>query len=138
MAQLNSSVLTLQKPHLNEIFRHLNGNLPHEACGLIAGDNHRSQRIFPISNLLNNPTRFEMHPQEQVSAMLKIHDSGWQILAIYHSHPTGPLSPSAVDLAQNTHPDTIHLILSCQSGDWAYRAYMYHNTRSQVIQTIVD
>lgn len=137
MAQLNSATLTLQKIHLTRILDHINATAPIEACGLVAGIDGRSQNIFPVTNTLHSPTRFRMNPEEQLSAMLSIQKLGWELIAIYHSHPTGPPTPSPTDIAQDHYPGTIQMIFGYQAGSWNYQAYMYKNNRFLSLPVIV-
>jgi proteasome lid subunit RPN8/RPN11 len=51
-----------------------------------------------------------MSPQEQLQTMLAFDRQGWQVVAIYHSHPHGPLQPSPSDLAEWTYPDALCMI----------------------------
>ena len=39
-------------------------------------------------------------------------DQGEELFAIYHSHPTSPAIPSAVDLEQAVYPAALYLIIS--------------------------
>src|SRR5690606_9974314 len=108
---------------------HATACLPHEACGLLAGQDGRAERLFPIENVLHSPVAYEMEPQQQVRAMLAIEDGGLELLAIYHSHPDGPPRPSPSDVAQAYYPDTVYLILSLAGGRPALRGYMIRDGR---------
>jgi [CysO sulfur-carrier protein]-S-L-cysteine hydrolase len=85
---------------------------PIEACGLLAGKNGRVRRLYPITNVLHSPSAYLMDARQQVEAMLQMEAHGWELLAIYHSHPHGPAEPSATDIAQAYYPDALYLILS--------------------------
>ena len=83
---------------------------PEEACGLLAGTGRVVQAIFPISNLLHSSTGFRMDPQQQVRAFIEIEQAGMELIAIYHSHPTGSLQPSQTDLAEFAYPGVAAII----------------------------
>ena len=91
---------------------HLISTLPMEGCGLLAGNDGRIEKHYPIYNRLNSPTAFEMAPEQLVSAVLELEGQGLSLLAIYHSHPDGPATPSATDIAHANYPDTVQIIVS--------------------------
>lgn len=91
---------------------------PEEACGLVAGRESLTRRVFPVSNELHSRTRFRMDPSEQLKILLEIEESGCELLAIYHSHPDGPERPSATDIAEAAYPGVVHLIWHFRAGAW--------------------
>jgi proteasome lid subunit RPN8/RPN11 len=70
--------------------------------------------VYPVDNILQSPTAYEMEPNQQVQAMLDLEAAGWKLLAIYHSHPQGPEHPSATDIALAFYPDVVTIIISLQ------------------------
>ena len=102
---------------------HLLSVLPAEGCGLLAGAAGKSTAVFPVDNLLNSPIRFRMDPQQQAQAFLKLDRMGWDVLAIYHSHPAGPPRPSQTDVAEFYYPDSFVLIWAPGSGGWDCGAF---------------
>ena len=107
-------MLYLSRPLYNQILHHLQTVYPQEGCGLIAGQNAKATAVYPIDNILKSTTAYEMDPLQQVQTMLAIENAGDELLAIYHSHPNGPATPSATDLALAFYPDTVALIISLQ------------------------
>ena len=95
--------------------RELTATLPLEGCGIMAGTTSRVERLYPITNLLASPSAYEMEPNEQLQAMVDLEDRGWEMLAIYHSHPNGPETPSQTDVLQAYYPDTAYVIVSFRS-----------------------
>ena len=85
---------------------------PLEGCGLLAGRAGRVERVYPVDNALHSPFEYEMDPRQQLQAMLDLEDAGWELLAIYHSHPHGPPDPSATDVARAYYPEALHVIVS--------------------------
>jgi proteasome lid subunit RPN8/RPN11 len=65
-----------------------------------------------------------MDPAEQIEAMFTIEEQGQQIIAIYHSHPSGPDHPSEIDLNQAAYPNTAHIIWYPSGEQWVSRAYL--------------
>lgn len=98
--------------------------LPEEACGLLAGQDGSVDQVYPVDNTLHSPTAYRMDPSGQVQAMLAIERAGLELIAIYHSHPTGPAIPSATDLKQASYPDALYVICSpTPSRAWQARAF---------------
>ena len=92
---------------------HLQACYPLEGCGLLAGDERgRVTAVYPIENSLHSPTAYEMEPKQQIEAMLALEAAGWQLLAIYHSHPQGPETPSLTDIAHAFYPEAAHVVVS--------------------------
>ncbi len=85
---------------------------PLEACGFLAGIDGVVQCIYPVDNRLASPMAYEMDPHQQLEAMLDLEERGWELLAIYHSHPHGPETPSSMDIAQAYYPEAIYVIVS--------------------------
>lgn len=106
-------MLTIERPLLNQILDHLQGCYPLEGCGLLAGDETGMvTAVYPIENSLHSLTAFQMEPHQQIQAMLDMEAAGWQLLAIYHSHPHGPERPSSTDIALAYYPETVNIIVS--------------------------
>ncbi len=100
--------------------------LPEEACGLIAGKDGLATAVAPITNSLHSPFRFQMDPREQVARMLEFESIGQSLLAIYHSHPQGPATPSGTDIALSAYPEAVNLIVSPANGEWQCRGFIIH------------
>jgi proteasome lid subunit RPN8/RPN11 len=90
----------------------LRASLPLEACGLMAGLAGRVTHVYPIDNRLSSPHAFEMDPKQQVEAILDLEKRGWKLVAIYHSHPKGPETPSLTDISKANYPDTLQIVVS--------------------------
>jgi proteasome lid subunit RPN8/RPN11 len=95
---------------------------PFEACGLVAGHGRLAKKIYPVTNMLASPVRFRMEPHEQLAAFDDIEACGLELIAIYHSHPTGPETPSETDM-QESHYEVVNLIWSPRDGEWSVRAF---------------
>ena len=105
-------ILRLTRPDYQAMLAQLQAAYPLEACGLMAGRDGSVQRIYPVANRLASSHAFEMEPEEQLRAMLDLEERGWDLLAIYHSHPLGPAGPSATDVAKAFYPDAAQVIVS--------------------------
>ncbi|GJM42002.1 MAG: peptidase [Ardenticatenaceae bacterium] len=106
-------MLTIERPFLNQILNHLQDCYPEEGCGLVAGDAlGRVTAVYPIENSLHSPTRYQMNPQQQIEAMLDLENKGWQLVAIYHSHPHSQAFPSETDIHLAFYPEAFTMIVS--------------------------
>jgi len=99
-----------------EMIRQADAGYPEEVCGLLAGSIDgrigSAVRLYPVENGLHSTVAYEMEPLAQVRAMIAIESEGLELVGIYHSHPTGPASPSPSDVAQAWYPDAAQIIIS--------------------------
>jgi proteasome lid subunit RPN8/RPN11 len=96
---------------------HVQAEYPLEACGLLAGINGRVCCLYPVENRLRSETAYEMEPGQQVRAMVAMEEKGWEMTAVYHSHPQGPATPSATDVAQLYYQEAIQVIVSLRDRE---------------------
>lgn len=126
-ARSKLSTLRLQRDHWEQMYDHVARGAPLEACGLVAGKEGKSVKVFEMENELKSPVRYRVPAKAQLEAFQEMEAAGWELLAIYHSHPAGPATPSATDLAEATYPETAQLIWSPGEDDWRCRAFRIHN-----------
>ena len=109
--------------HWQTMLDHVLACLPEEACGLVAGRHGIVGQVRPIENVAHSPSRFRMEPRAQVEALIDLEAQGQELLAIYHSHPSGPPEPSATDLAEVSYPEAAAVIWCSDSRRWQAQAY---------------
>ncbi|MDO9163240.1 MAG: M67 family metallopeptidase [Methylococcaceae bacterium] len=84
-----------------------------EVCGLIGSKNGLPTHCYPVANIADQPQqRFLLDAKQQISALAQMRERGEELFAIYHSHPTAPAQPSAIDLELATYPEALYLIIS--------------------------
>lgn len=115
--------LRLKEVHWEQMHSHAAELAPQEACGLIAGRSNLGMKVYPLTNALHSPTRFRLDPREQLQAFFDIETRGWQLLAVYHSHPNGPAIPSTIDVREAYYPQIYNLIWSRIQENWICRAF---------------
>lgn len=120
--------LILSKRHWQEMLDHVERQLPLEACGLLAGTQDRVTDVILVQNKAQSPVRFVMDPYEQLKAFDWIESNGLELLGIFHSHPTGPATASATDIAEAAY-DVMHLIWSREQTHWQLRGFWIENGR---------
>lgn len=108
-----AATLHLTTAQLDAIVGHVSAVMPQEACGLLGGVEGVVKAVYPIPNVAPNPeTSYFMEPRAQVSALSQIEARGWELTAIYHSHPPGGKGePSPADIAQAYYPEAWTLII---------------------------
>ncbi len=88
---------------------------PIEACGILAGNDGKVEKLYKMTNVDNSSDHFMMEPKEQFAVVKDIRSAGLEMLAIYHSHPETPARPSAEDIRLALAPDVIYVVLSLQA-----------------------
>ena len=130
----NDVQIALTQEQAAALIGHARGEFPRECCGLLAGRAGRVERIYRGTNIDRSPYTYMMDPKEQLFAFKEMEAAGLELLGIYHSHPTGPAEPSALDLARNYYPDAVHIIVSLSGPEPVVRAFLlepdfYHEVR---------
>lgn len=116
--------------------RHVSDS-PIEACGLLAGKDQHALSVIPISNMLDSPIRFRMDALEQLRAFEQMERDGLDLVAIYHSHPAGPIEPSPTDVAEAAYP-VINIIWAPAIGEWQARGFWIENGQAVEVALSID
>jgi proteasome lid subunit RPN8/RPN11 len=101
-------------------------DVPLESCGLLAGAGEVVQRVIPVPNALQSASRYRFSPAEQLAAFEEIEREGMEMLAIYHSHPRGPVHPSPTDIAEAFYP-VVYVIWSPRDEGWQAGGFLVEN-----------
>ena len=103
---------------------------PLECCGLLAGpavpgaSERRVVRRYPLVNAAASPIEYESDSRSMLNAFKDMRRQGWDLLAVYHSHPTSPPTPSRKDIERNYYGDElVHFIISLQSAQPEVRGW---------------
>ena len=126
------SQLTISKILLQEMLDHVTWHAPFEACGLLAGREDQVEKMIRVRNQAQSPVRFVMDPYEQLNAFDWIDSNGLDLLGIFHSHPAGPETVSATDIAEAAY-EVVHVILSRTDGIWKARGFWIENGMAQEV-----
>lgn len=96
---------------IQAILTHARADYPREACGLLMGQDGSIAEARPATNVHPSPeTHFEIDPAALVAAHRAAREGGPQVMGYYHSHPTGPATPSAIDRALAAHDGSVWAI----------------------------
>lgn len=129
----SSKTLWLTDTQLETMVTEATTYAPEEVCGLLAGKHGHTLEVILTTNLLHSPVRFRMDPQEQFQAFQIIEQRGWDLLAIFHSHPHGPATPSPTDIKESYYPDVVTLILSREGDEWVCRGFNISNNEVEEV-----
>ena len=116
------SVLELSDSLLQEMIAYVDQHAPLEACGLLAGKEARAEKMIGVLNQAQSRVRFVMDPYEQLHALDWIETHGLDLVGIFHSHPSGPETVSATDIAEAAY-EVVHVILSRHKDEWQARGF---------------
>lgn len=102
----------IEERHLAEMIAHAREEAPLEACGILAGIEGKVLKLYRAKNADRSPVSYRLEPEEQYRIFMDIEEKVWDILGIYHSHPTSPAFPSGRDLKQAYYPEAIYFVVS--------------------------
>ncbi len=110
---MKTQEIQLSRKITNQLLHSAQISPSQEICGLIGAKQEVARTCYPIKNSAEQPEiRFQLDEKQQIEAVSSMRDKGETLLAIYHSHPTAPATPSATDMKLANYPDAIHLIIS--------------------------
>lgn len=110
--------------HIEDIIAHAREDAPDECCGLIAGRDGRSERVYRMENAAHSPLRFEVAPLEVMKTLEAIDEAGLEVGGLYHSHTRTAPYPSQTDVTYaEAWPGTPWLIVGLANGDAEVRTY---------------
>lgn len=107
--------LSLEQKHIEEIVDHARSELPHEACGLLAGMGGQVAKVYRATNVEKSPVRYSIDPRELIRYMKDMDQHEWDLVGIYHSHTHTQAYPSATDVDLAFYPEAVYLILSLKN-----------------------
>lgn len=105
----------LTRAQLEQILAQARAEAPNECCGVLLGRGDTVEEVFPGRNVDETPeTRYYMHNDDVRRALDLLDERGWDLVAIYHSHPKTAPKPSATDKALVAYPNARYVIVSLQ------------------------
>ena len=105
-------MLYLSKEKAKELVEHSERESPNEACGILAGNDGKVEKVYQMTNTDKSPKTFIMDPKEQLNVMKEIRDLGMKMVGIYHSHIETEAYPSAHDVELAFYPESSYIIIS--------------------------
>jgi proteasome lid subunit RPN8/RPN11 len=110
-------VLTLPQQFIEEMIEHAREDAPNECCGIIAGQDGRTVKLFRAKNAEASPYRYNVDPQDLFRIYRDCEQNGWEFLAIYHSHTASEAYPSLTDVRLAFWPETFYVLVSLMNLD---------------------
>jgi proteasome lid subunit RPN8/RPN11 len=95
-----------------DMIRHAGEQAPVEACGLLVGVGVEVTDSYRLTNVDASSEHFSLDPKEQFAVIKDIRPKGWDVLAVYHSHPETPARMSQEDLRLALAPEMRYVIVS--------------------------
>ncbi|MDO8488653.1 MAG: M67 family metallopeptidase [Candidatus Omnitrophota bacterium] len=71
---------------------------PLEACGYLGTKDGIITKIYPLINIDKSSEHFSFDPKEQFIVVKDARAQGFDLCAVYHSHPFSPARPSEEDI----------------------------------------
>ena len=110
-------MLYLSKEKAKQLVEHSERESPNEACGILAGNDGKVEKVYQMTNTDKSPKTFIMDPKEQLNVMKEIRDVGMKMVGIYHSHIETEAYPSAHDVELAFYPEASYIIISIKDKD---------------------
>lgn len=108
----------------HEMVAHAHAGLPHEACGLFAGDGDGTVRCFyPTANEAESAKVYTVPARDFLRIERDAEDRGWQVLGVMHSHTHTEAYPSPTDVAQAPDPGWHYVIVSLRDDVASLRSF---------------
>ncbi len=123
--------LSLARPVFNAMLQQARAEYPFECFGLLGGVILPGESIrgvvlgrYPMVNVDRSRTTFRSDPAEMLAVDRDLRRRQWDILAVYHSHPTSEPIPSQTDLHDHCmYYDAVCLIVSLKGDTPTARAW---------------
>ena len=128
------AVIVFTQTLYDQMLAHELSDPANEMCGLLAGRDGVVEQILPVPNALHSPVAYRMEGPAFVEAM-KACD--FEPLGIFHSHPSGPPTPSPTDVAEAAYPESIYVIVSLHQSPPSVRAFWIVDGQVDEMQVMV-
>ncbi len=125
-------MIIIKRKVVENIFKHGQQEAPFEACGYLAGRDNQITNYYPMTNIDKSEDHFTLDPKEQFAVLKETRAAGLTIIAIAHTHPTGPAKPSDEDIKLAFDPDTIYVIASLIDQKNEIKAFKIRNGISKI------
>ena len=113
------NIFNLEKKFADEMIAHARSETPNECCGILVGVKGRVLKLYRTTNAEHSPFRYTVDSRELVTIYREIGENGWELLAVYHSHPDTDAYPSAIDIESAFLPEFLYFIISLSNPDQA-------------------
>ncbi len=123
-------MITIRQETIDRLIEQGRSKAPLEACGYLAGTGGLVERHFPMANTDKSEYHFTLDPEEQFKVFNETRKMGFEILAVYHTHPASPARPSEEDLKLAYDPDMVYMIISLLEKECEVKAFKIRNGKA--------
>lgn len=137
---MTTEAISISRKITNQLLHRAQISLTQEICGLVGGHDNIPTSCYPIDNIAEQPEqRFLLEPKQQITALATMRERKEELFAIYHSHPTTPAIPSAIDIEMAAYLDVLYLIISLNTkGVLELRGFRLTQTPPKEIKLILS
>ncbi len=115
--------MKIRKDVVKEIIAHAKKEAPLEACGYLAQKNSIVLKHYALTNRDHSEDHFSFDPREQFEAIRDARRQGFEVCAVYHSHPFTPARPSAEDIKLSIDPRLSYVVVSLAGAETDIKAF---------------
>lgn len=108
--------MRIKKEIIDKIIAHAKQGLPLEICGYLASTNGVFSHHYEMTNIDQNQEHYSMDMNEQMKTVKEARAKGFELGAVYHSHPVTPARPSTEDIKLAYDPNISYVIISLADG----------------------
>jgi len=115
--------MKIRKDILEQMGSHAKKDASIEACGYLASKDNVLSLAYELTNIDRSFEHFSFDPKEQFFALKDARNRGFEITAVYHSHPASPARPSPEDIRLSLDAQKLYIIISLLGGMENIRAF---------------
>ncbi len=119
--------MKITKEIVDAVLLHAKKDAPIEACGYLGGKDDVVTKCFPMTNIDKSKKHFSFDPKEQLSVLKNAMAKGFEMLAVYHSHPSTPARPSKEDIKLAYDPTISYVIASLADKQKTIKSFKIQN-----------
>ena len=108
--------MKIKQDIISKIIEHAKREAPVEACGYLAAKDGIVERHYDLTNIDHSEDHFSFDPKEQFAIVKDARAKGYEVCAVYHSHPATPARPSVEDINLAYDPVISYVIVSLAGG----------------------
>lgn len=108
--------MKIKRNIIGQIIEHAKRDAPVEACGYLAAKDGIVSRYYDLTNIDHSQEHFSFDPKEQFAVVKDARAKGYEVCAVYHSHPATPARPSVEDIKLAYDPVISYVIVSLAGG----------------------
>jgi proteasome lid subunit RPN8/RPN11 len=93
--------------------------------------------VLPIENSEHSPFHYHMEHRALIEAFNQVDGLGMELLAAFHSHPSGPGGVSRSDLREWQYPEAALVVCTLHGREWVARGFVVGHDGAREIPVIL-